>query len=71
MTHRSSTLLAILTTAVTLAGAAGIAQQTPQQPQSTPPVKPPIQTRWAAQVKADAVLPEYPRPQMTRSSGSI
>ncbi|HPF37569.1 MAG TPA: glycoside hydrolase family 2 TIM barrel-domain containing protein [Phycisphaerae bacterium] len=26
----------------------------------------PIRTTWADQVKADSVLPEYPRPQMTR-----
>ena len=66
MTHRTFVVLAA---AVTLAGAAVLAQQAPpqaQQPQSTPPVKPPIQTRWATQVSADKVLPEYPRPQMTR-----
>jgi beta-galactosidase/beta-glucuronidase len=37
----------------------------PPAPASTvPPTR--LQTRWAGQVKRDAVLPEYPRPQMVR-----
>lgn len=63
MTHRSFVVLAAV---VTLTGAAVIAQQPSQPPQSTPPFKPPIQTRWASQVSADKVLPEYPRPQIVR-----
>jgi Glycosyl hydrolases family 2, sugar binding domain/Glycosyl hydrolases family 2/Glycosyl hydrolases family 2, TIM barrel domain len=39
--------------------------QTPPAPASTvPPTR--LQTRWASQVKRDAVLPDYPRPQMVR-----
>ena len=29
--------------------------------------KGPLMTKWAADVKADAVLPDYPRPQLTRT----
>ena len=32
------------------------------------PVPAPLQTTWAKQVTPDKVLPEYPRPQMTRKS---
>ncbi|MEO6239023.1 MAG: sugar-binding domain-containing protein [Vicinamibacterales bacterium] len=39
----------------------------PVQPASPmPPTK--LQTRWAAQVTADRVLPEYPRPQLARKA---
>ena len=31
------------------------------------PVKGPLDTRWAADVRPDAPLPEYPRPQMVRA----
>src|SRR4051794_6496577 len=44
-------------------------------PQQTPPPQPAspipathLQTRWAAQVTPDRVLPEYPRPQMVRNN---
>ena len=44
----------------------------PQQPPPAPPPTPipatRLQTRWAAQVTADRVLPEYPRPQMARKA---
>ena len=32
------------------------------------PVKPIIQTRWAADVRPESVLPEYPRPQLVRGN---
>ena len=37
----------------------------PPAPQSTVPATR-LRTRWAAQVQRDAVLPDYPRPQMVR-----
>ena len=41
--------------------------QTPPPPQPASPVPPThLQTRWAKDVRADRVLPEYPRPQMVR-----
>ena len=43
--------------------------QSPQPPAAQPPSPVPatqLQTRWAAQVTPDRVLPEYPRPQMAR-----
>ena len=44
-----------------------VPQQQPEPPRPATPVPSTrLQTRWAAQVKADAVLPEYPRPQMVR-----
>jgi Glycosyl hydrolases family 2, sugar binding domain/Glycosyl hydrolases family 2, TIM barrel domain/Glycosyl hydrolases family 2 len=55
----------ILLTVVTLIGTASAQQsQPPQSPQQLP--RPPIATKWAAQVNAEAPLPEYPRPQMQR-----
>jgi hypothetical protein len=42
----------------------------PQQPAPAPPASPVpatrLQTKWAAQVTPDHVLPEYPRPQLAR-----
>lgn len=38
-----------------------------QSPGTWRPAKGPLATRWAAQVRADKALPEYPRPQMVRS----
>ncbi len=43
----------------------GLQQAEPSRP-PTPIPATRLQTRWAAQVKPDRVLPEYPRPQMTR-----
>jgi hypothetical protein len=40
---------------------------TPQRTISWRPANPRLLTRWAAGVRPDAVLPEYPRPQMVRS----
>jgi hypothetical protein len=40
------------------------AQAPPAPASPVPPTK--LRTRWAAQVKPEAVLPEYPRPQMVR-----
>jgi hypothetical protein len=39
---------------------------TPQAPSPIPATH--LQTRWAAQVSPDNVLPEYPRPQMVRNN---
>ncbi|USN99297.1 MAG: beta-galactosidase [Phycisphaeraceae bacterium] len=50
--HRS-VALSVLFTGVTIAFA-------------SPPVHPPIETRWAEEVSADQPWPEYPRPQMVR-----
>ena len=42
-------------------------QQQPEPPRPAAPVPPTrLQTRWAADMKPDRVLPEYPRPQMVR-----
>ena len=40
-------------------------QAPPPQPASPIPATK-LQTRWAAQVTPDKVLPEYPRPQLAR-----
>ena len=41
--------------------------QQPPAPQAPSPIPAThLQTRWAAQVSPDTVLPEYPRPQMVR-----
>ena len=48
-----------------------IQQAPPTQPPPQPPSPIPatrLQTRWAAQVDRNNVLPEYPRPQMVRKS---
>jgi len=45
-----------------------IAQQAPPAPPLTPVPSTKLQTRWAAQVTPDRVLPEYPRPQMARAN---
>ncbi|HEX9367449.1 MAG TPA: DUF1080 domain-containing protein, partial [Vicinamibacterales bacterium] len=49
-------------------------RELPPTPQAAAPAQPAspipathLQTRWAAQVTADRVLPEYPRPQMART----
>jgi hypothetical protein len=62
MMKRSAAVIGIALAIVVLLGAC----------QSKPaaewkPVGGRIMTRWAAEVKPDAVLPEYPRPQMVRS----
>src|SRR3954470_8293320 len=45
-----------------------VPQQTPA-PQPASPIPPTkLQTRWAAQVTPDRVLPEYPRPQLARKA---
>lgn len=41
-------------------------QQAPPAPPPTPVPATRLQTRWAAQVTPDRVLPEYPRPQLAR-----
>ena len=38
----------------------------PNQADIWKPAPTPISTRWAAEVKPDRVLPEYPRPQLVR-----
>ena len=43
-----------------------VAQQAPPPPPPTPVPSTHLQTRWAAQVTPDHVLPEYPRPQLVR-----
>ncbi|HVG59912.1 MAG TPA: glycoside hydrolase family 2 TIM barrel-domain containing protein [Hyalangium sp.] len=43
----------------------GLQQAEPPRP-ATPVPATRLQTRWAAQVKPERVLPEYPRPQMAR-----
>ena len=45
-----------------------IAQQAPPAPPLTPVPSTKLQTRWAAQVTPDRVLPEYPRPQLARAN---
>jgi hypothetical protein len=47
--------------------AALTASATAQSPATWRPAKGPLVTRWAAEVRADKALPEYPRPQMVRS----
>jgi hypothetical protein len=43
--------------------------QTPAPVQPASPIPPTkLQTRWASQVTADRVLPEYPRPQLARKN---
>jgi beta-galactosidase/beta-glucuronidase len=44
-----------------------LAQQPAPAPPPTPVPATRLQTRWAAQVTPDRVLPEYPRPQMART----
>ena len=41
-------------------------QQSPPAPPASPVPATRLQTRWAAQVTPDRVLPEYPRPQLAR-----
>jgi hypothetical protein len=42
-------------------------QQQPEPPRPATPIPPTrLQTRWAADIKPDRVLPDYPRPQMVR-----
>src|SRR4051812_18078228 len=45
-----------------------VAQQAPPAPPPTPVPSTRLQTRWAAQVTPDRVLPEYPRPQLARAA---
>jgi hypothetical protein len=44
----------------------GLLRQTPAPQPASPLPATRLQTRWAAQVTPDSVLPEYPRPQMAR-----
>ena len=45
-----------------------VPQQTPAPQPASPIPATHLQTRWAAQVMPDRVLPEYPRPQMVRNN---
>jgi hypothetical protein len=45
-----------------------VLQQAPPAPPPTPVPSTHLQTRWAAQVTPDRVLPEYPRPQLVRAN---
>ncbi len=38
----------------------------PSAPPAWTPKKPPLSTRWTSEVNSEAVLPEYPRPQLVR-----
>jgi DNA-binding LacI/PurR family transcriptional regulator len=63
-THRSSVARGALLGALLLVGAARMGQA--QEAAGWKPVQGRLLTRWAAAVKPDSVLPEYPRPQLVR-----
>ncbi|BFU44105.1 LamG-like jellyroll fold domain-containing protein [Krasilnikovia sp. MM14-A1004] len=65
--NRTFTLAAALLLALGLAGPAGAAPPLPAAAPTWHPGVPPLATPWTARVGPDNALPEYPRPQLTRT----